>query len=120
VIIDHTNRRVRDVLESREKDFFIEYLREKVESGLLTGVEGVTCDMWEGYVTAAQETFGKDIRVTIVRFHVLKNFQEQLTDARRQIQRGLNKEEAKALKGTRWLWVKNREDLTEQERAELG
>src|SRR4051794_18406292 len=75
--------------------------------------------MWEGYVTAAQETFGKDVRVTIDRFHVMKNFQEQLTDARREIQRSLSKEEAKALKGSRWLWVKNWENLTERERAEL-
>jgi transposase len=119
VIIDHTNRRVLDVLESREKEFVIKSLREEVESGLLAGVEEVTCDMWDGYVTAAQETFGKDIRITIDRFHVMKSFQEQLTDARRQIQRGLDKGEAKALKGTRWLWVKNWENLTEQERAEL-
>src|SRR5438270_505422 len=62
VIIDHTNRRVLDVLESREKEFVIKYLHEKVESGLLAGVEEVTCDMWEGYVTAAQEAFGKGIR----------------------------------------------------------
>src|SRR3954471_1649674 len=100
------------------RDLSFEYLREKVESGLLAGVGEVTCDMWEGYVTAAQESFGNDIRVTIDRFHVMKNFQEQLTDARRQIQRGLNKEE-KALKGTRWLWVKNWENLTERGRAEL-
>jgi transposase len=31
----------------------------------------------------------------------------------------LSKEEAKALKGSRWLWVKNGEGLTEQERTEL-
>lgn len=86
---------------------------------MLALVEEVTCDMWEGYVNAAQEVFGQDVRVTIDRFHVMKNFQEQLTDARRQIQRGLNKEEAKALKGTRWLWVKNWENLTIEERAEL-
>jgi len=119
VIIDHSNRRVLDVLESRDKDFIVKYLQQKKESGLLAGVEEVTCDMWEGYVNAAQEVFGKDVRVTIDRFHVMKNFQEQLTDARRQIQRGLDKEEAKALKGSRWLWVKNGENLTIEERAEL-
>jgi len=119
VIIDHTNRRVLDVLESREKEFIVKYLRQEVESGLLAGVAEVTCDMWDAYVNAAQEVFGASVRVTIDRFHVVKNFQEQLTDARRQIQRGLNKEEAKALKGSRWLWVKNWENLTEQERAEL-
>jgi transposase len=119
VIIDHTNGRVLDVLESREKDFIVKELQKKKESGLLAAVEEVTCDMWDGYVSAAQEVFGKDVRITIDRFHVMKNFQEQLTDARRQIQRGLDKEEAKVLKGTRWLWVKNWENLTKEEREEL-
>jgi transposase len=94
-------------------------LQQRKEGGLLAGVEEVTCDMWDAYVNAATEVFGKDVRVTIDRFHVMKNFQEQLTEARREIQRALGKEEAKALKGSRWLWVKNWENLTEQERAEL-
>jgi transposase len=119
VIIDHTNRRVLDVLESREKDCVVEYLRQGKEGGLLAGVVEVTCDMWDAYANAATEVFGTGCRVVIDRFHVMKNFQEQLTDARREIQRGLGKEEAKALKGTRWLWVKNWENLTEQDRVEL-
>jgi transposase len=110
---------VLDVLESREKDCIVKYLRQNKESGLLAAVEEVTCDMWDAYVNAATEVFGADARVVIDRFHVMKNFQEQLTDARREIQRGLSKEEAKELKGSRWLWVKNWENLTEQERAEL-
>jgi transposase len=119
VIIDHTNGRVLDLLESRDKDSVIKYLREKKESGLLANVKEVTCDMWDGYVNAALEVFKDGVRVTIDRFHVMKSFQEQLTKARREIQRGMSKEEAKELKGTRWLWVKNWENLTEQERAEL-
>ena len=42
------------------------------------------------------------------------------TAARREIQRSLPKEEAKALKGTRWLWLTNQENLTEGELAELA
>ncbi len=94
-------------------------MQEKKAIGLLAGVEEVTCDMWEGYVNAAQEVFG-GVRVTIDRFHVMKNFQEQLTKARREIQRELSPEEAKELKGSRWLWVKNWDNLTETERAELA
>lgn len=109
-----------DVLESREKDCIVKYLQQQKEGGLLAAVEEVTCDMWDAYVNAATEVFGQGVRVVIDRFHVMKNFQEQLTDARREIQRILGKEEAKALKGSRWLWVKNWENLTEPERAELG
>jgi transposase len=57
--------------------------------------------------------------VTIDRFHVVKNFQEQLTEARREIQRGLDKEAAKELKGTRWLWQTNPENLTDVQRQQL-
>jgi transposase len=119
VIIDHTNGRVLDILESRDKDCLVRYLQKGKDSGLLAQVKEVTCDMWDGYVNAALEVFSEGVRVTIDRFHVMKNFQEQLTKARREIQRALGKEEAKELKGTRWLWVKNWENLTLTERAEL-
>ena len=118
MIIDHTNGRVLDILPERDMEHIIKYLQEKKEIGLLAQVKEVTCDMWDGYVNAALAVF-KGVCVTIDRFHVMKNFQEQLTKARREIQRELGKEEAQELKGTRWLWVKNWENLTEQERAEL-
>ena len=119
MLIDHTNHRVLDVLENREKTSVIAYLAAGKASGLFAQLEETTTDMWDGYVTAVQEVFGETVRVTIDRFHVMKNFQEQLTDARRQIQRELAKEEAQALKGTRWLWVTNWENLNAEQQAEL-
>ena len=119
MFIDHSNGRVLDVLKSREKQVIRDYLARGRASGLLAQVIEVTTDMWEGYVQAAREVFGEGVRVTIDRFHVMKNFQDHMTAARREIQRQLPHEEAKALKGTRWLWLTNAENLTEQEQAEL-
>jgi transposase len=119
VIVDHSNGRVLDVLESREKQVIREYLERGRTAGLLAQVVEVTTDMWEGYVQAVREVLGEGVRITIDRFHVMKNFQNHLTAARREIQRQLPREEAKALKGTRWLWLTNAENLTEQEQAEL-
>jgi hypothetical protein len=65
-------------------------------------------------------SFGDTVRVTIDRFQVMKNFQEHLTDARRQIQRELAKGEAQGLKGTRRLWVTNRENLGPAQQAGLA
>jgi transposase len=118
VFIDHTNQRVLDVVEGREKDLIVKYLREN-KDGLLARLEEVTTDMWDGYVNAAKEVFGQDFRVTIDRFHVVKNFQEQLSHARREIQRELDKEQAKQLKGTRWLWLTNPENLTLEQRQQM-
>jgi len=75
--------------------------------------------MWDGYVEAVQEVFGPPVRITIDRFHVMKNFQECLNQARRQIQRELPQEAAKALKGTRWLWLTNPENLEEEKLQEM-
>jgi transposase len=118
VLVDHTNERVLDVLEGRDKDLVSNYLRAH-RGGLLARLEEVTTDMWDGYGNAAREVFGPELRVTIDRFHVVKNFQEQLTQARREIQRGLDKEQAKELKGTRWLWQTNPENLRPEQREHL-
>lgn len=118
MFIDHTNKRVLDVIEGRDKGLIDNYLRTHKE-GLLAHLEEVTCDMWDAYVNATAEVFGGKVRVTIDRFHVMKNFQEHLTEARREIQRGLGKEEAKELKGTRWLWQTNPENLTDSQREQL-
>ena len=120
MIVDHSNARVLEVLESPEKSVVLAYLARAKADGLLAQVVEVTTDMWHGYVEAAREVFGAGVRITIDRFHVMKNFQEQLTAARREIQRRLPKEEAQALKGTRWLWLTNEENLTAEARAELA
>jgi transposase len=119
VIVDHDGKRVLEVLENREKATVLAYLKAGKESGLLASVEEVTTDMWDAYVEAAREVFGEGVAITIDRFHVMKNFQEQLTQARREIQRGLGKEEAKELKGTRWLWQTNPENLSDEQRQQL-
>jgi transposase len=96
----------------------VKYLREN-KNGLLAQLEEVATDMWDGYVNAAKEVFGQDLRVTIDRFHVVENFQEQPTHAYREIQRELDNEQAKELKGMRKLWLTNPENLTPERRQEL-
>jgi transposase len=120
VIIDHSNARVLDVLPSREKQAIRQYLERGRAEGLLAEVVEVTTDMWDGYGEAVREALGEQVRITIDRFHVMKNFQDHLTAARREIQRQLPPEEAKALKGTRWLWLTNEENLTAAQRRELA
>lgn len=87
---------------------------------MLAQVEEVTTDMWDGYVEAVHAACGPAVRVVIDRFHVMKQLQEQLTAARREIQRQLPAEDRKALKGSRWLWQKNAENLTQEQRAQLA
>jgi transposase len=119
VIVDHDNQRVLDVLENREKATISRYLQQGRRSGLLAHVEEVTIDMWSPYDAAVREAFGDSVTITIDRFHVMKNFQECLTRARRDLQREMSPEERSRLKGSRWLWVTNPENLTVGERKQL-
>ena len=96
-----------DVLENREKSTVLAYLKRKKEEGVLAAVEEVTTDMWDGYVEAAREAFGTGITITIDRFHVMQNFREALTGARRELQKQLPVEAKERLKGSRWWWVTN-------------
>jgi transposase len=119
VIVDHDNQRVLEVLESREKATVLAYLQKARREGLLDRVEEVTTDMWDAYVNAAREAFGDKVVITIDRFHVMKNFQECLTGARRELQRQMSGEERKQLKGSCWLWLTNPENLTPEAAMEL-
>jgi transposase len=120
VIVDHDHHRVLDVLENREKATVLAYLKAAKESGLLTSVEEVTTDMWDAYVEAAREAFGESVVITIDRFHVMKNFQDGLTAARRELQRGLSADAKAKLKGSRWWWVTNVENLAADDRESFA
>jgi transposase len=110
---------VLEVLANRDKATVVAYLARAKHEGLLAQVEEVTTDMWDGYVAAAWEVFGDEVVITIDRFHVMKNFQECLTGARRELQRKLSEREREQLKGSRWLWVTNPENLSAEERQKL-
>ena len=120
MIIDHDNHRVLEVLENREKTTVLAYLRKAKEEGVLAAVTEVTIDMWDGYATAARAVFGEHVVVTIDRFHVMKNFHECLTGARRELQRKLSDADREELKGSRWLWVTNWENLSAENQEELA
>jgi len=119
VLIDHSNGRVLDVLENREKATVVAWLEAGKASGLLGQLQEVTCDMWDGYVEATKQVFGAAVRITIDRFHVMKNFQDGLSAARREIQRGLDEQQRKELKGSRWLWMSNPENLNVEQQRQL-
>lgn len=116
MIVDHDHKRVLDVLGNREKATVLAYLKAGKANGLLASVEEVTTDMWDAYVEASREAFGEGVVITIDRFHVMKNFQDSLSAARRELQRGLCAEAKAKLKGSRWWWVTNAENLCAEDR----
>ena len=81
-------------------------------------VVAVATDMSKAYIRAVRDNLPRAVHV-FDHFHVIKLFNEKLTALRRQLyHQASTDEERKILKGTRWLLLKNPENLDE-ERNEL-
>jgi len=106
-----------DVLEDRNKETLLKWLDERGKEWC-EAVEEVCSDMWDAYQEAAAEKLTMAKRV-IDRFHVMKNLNEAISKARRAIQKDANTETKEAIKGCRWLLVKNGENLKAEEKLKL-
>jgi transposase len=77
-------------------------------------IRAVATDMAPGYIAAVREFLPDAVHV-FDRFHVMKLFNEKLSDFRREVYRALPDEmQKKVLKGIRWLLLKNPENLDEE------
>ena len=76
-------------------------------------IEAVASDMSAAYLLAIGENLPDAVHV-LDRFHVMKLFNEKLSNLRRDIQRQAEtKEQKQVIKGTRWLLLKNPDNLNE-------
>lgn len=75
-------------------------------------IEAVAMDMSSAYISAVRGNLPK-ADIVFDRFHVVKLMNEKLTTLRRQLYREANDEERSVLKGSRWLLLKNPENLRE-------
>lgn len=74
-------------------------------------IVAVATDLSKAYIRAVRDNLPKAVHV-FDRFHVVKLFNEKLSAFRRQLYHQLSSEsERKILKGTRWLLLKNPENL---------
>jgi len=118
VITDIDSKRVIEVLDNRLKETVVAYF-STLPPSVRKSIRYVSIDMWEGYYQAVVEAFPKRVKIVVDRFHVMKNLNGAITKCRREIQRGMSKEDRDELKGLRWILVKNEDNLDEEEKAKL-
>jgi transposase len=73
-------------------------------------IKAVAIDMSPAYLKAVTEHLPK-ATVVFDRFHVVKLFNDKLTQLRRELYRHATKTQQQVLKGSRWLLLKNPENL---------
>jgi transposase len=77
-------------------------------------ITAVAMDMSPAYIEAVQTNLPGTV-IVFDHFHVIRLYNEKLSDLRRELQREVTEVQHKqALKGTRWLLLKNPENLDER------
>jgi transposase len=76
-------------------------------------IAAVATDLAAAYVAAIRQHLPGAVHV-FDRFHVIKLYNEKLSAFRRQLYHQLDPKQKKLLKGTRWLLLKNPENLDDQ------
>ena len=111
VVLDLRSGAVVFVAEGREAKVLDPFWRSLRQAR--ARVQAVAMDMWPAYITAVQ-THLPGVPIVFDHFHVVKLFNEKLSDLRRDLQREATERLHKqVLKGTRWLLLKNPENLDE-------
>jgi len=86
-------------------------------------VQAVATDMSKAYIRAVRDNLRRAVHV-FDHFHVIKLFNDKLSAFRRDLYHRLSAEGQRILKGTRWLLLKNPENLdparNEQERLQAA
>jgi len=75
-------------------------------------IQAVAMDMSTAYISAVQKNL-PDAVIVFDHFHVVKLMNEKLTQVRRQLFHQANSEQKAVLKGSRWVLLKNPENLDE-------
>jgi transposase len=79
----------------------------------------VCCDMWANYVEVVKIR-APQAALVFDKFHVVRHLLEAVNDVRKAEARALAKDFPELLKGTRYIWLKNPENLTDRQRMRLA
>ena len=86
-------------------------------------VTTVCSDLYDGFINAAIEIFGKNIRIVVDRFHVSKLYRKSVDNVRKQelkrLKKALNEKEYAQLKNAMWVLRKSKSELSNKEKLLL-
>lgn len=118
VIVDHRTRRVIWAGKGRSAESLSEFF-ELLGSKRRSEISLVTIDMAGGYIKAVQENL-PNAEIVFDRFHVERLAADAVDEVRRELVRGLGPEEAKGIKGLRWVLLKHPDRHTPAEDQKIS
>lgn len=116
IFVDLKTGRILHAVEGTSKDAITPFLKRVKRYA--HHLKAISMDMSVSYTNAVNEVLPK-IPVVFDRYHVMALMNRQIDNLRRELQRSLNKEKARFLKGSRFLLLKNYETVLDDNREQL-
>lgn len=104
--------------EGRSKETLEAFFKEHGEA-LKQSVKAVCCDMWTPYIDTVKAHL-PEATLVFDKFHIVQHLLKAVDEVRRDEARELKKSNPELLKRTRFIWLRNPENLTDKQRARLG
>jgi transposase len=118
VIYDTERGVVEDVIENREQTSLESYY-EKFSLQARSAVETISMDMWDPYIAATKSCIpGAAEKIVFDHYHVTRLVLQGVDKVRKAEHRELMERNIETLKGTRYFWLWNEENVPEFRRAE--
>lgn len=115
VFVDFDNSKVIHVSGGRDSAAITSFKNDyEAHKGSAEKVANFCCDMSPAFISGIEANF-KNAAITFDRFHVMKLMNEALDQVRREEQAHNT-----TLKSTRYIWLKNPENLTGNQKKTLG
>ena len=114
LFVDVDTKIVLFATEGKGKDTLARFQQHLLQKGIeATQIQEICCDMSVAFIRGIEEQF-PTAEITFDKFHVMKMVNEAVDDVRKAEQK-----EAPQLKRTRYLWLKNENNLTVAQKKEF-
>lgn len=115
LLYDIDGKRVIDIVEHRTQEAAVTLLQCLPEQ-VRAGVEAVAVDMWDPFLSAIREVLPA-AEIVHDKYHIASYLTKAVDEVRRKEHRTLKNEGDEALKSTKYLWLKNPENWSEENQA---
>lgn len=119
VLTDIDGARVLDVVENRDEEACARLVKQGLSAYQRKMVCGVAMDMSDAYIRSAKRWL-PHADIVHDHFHISMHLNEAVDHIRRQEHRALQKNNDKRLAGTRFLWLRGFEHMSEADKASFA
>ena len=114
IAYDLVRGKVLEVMKGRDKKSSQKLLRSVKSKNDCNNLQAVSMDMWKSYINASREVF-PSVDIVHDKFHIIKYLNNGVDKTRKIENTKLYKQKDKSLRRTKYLFLKNPENMTEKQ-----